>query len=215
MSKKISEIYTEYKIPTILQEHMLRVAAVASIICDSRNDILPKEEIVKACLLHDMGNILKFKWDSLSEFLKPEGIPYWQSVQEEYRQKYGVNEHEATLKIIKEIGVSEKVLNLVAGVDFMEVFSALNKSVEDQIMLYSDCRVDPFGIVSFRDRLSEGRKRYVPKENKITDERWKTVESIFTKVEALIFGKCKIKPEDINNETVAPIISNLREFVVK
>ena len=33
-------------------------------------------------------------------------------------------------------------------------------------------------------------------------------------MEKQIFSKCKIKPEDINNETVASIILSLKDFVI-
>ena len=81
MSKKILDIYDEYKIIPALQKHMLRVAAVASLICNNFNEPLPKNDIITACLLHDMPNILKFKWDSLLEFLEPKGFHYWQNIQ--------------------------------------------------------------------------------------------------------------------------------------
>ena len=34
-------------------------------------------------------------------------------------------------------------------------------------------------------------------------------------IEEQIFAKCKIKPENINDETVKPIIEKLKDFVVK
>lgn len=215
MSKTISEIYAEYKIIPILREHMLRVAAVASLICDNCLEPLPKKDIVTACLLHDMGNILKFRWDALLEFLEPEGLAYWQGVQEEYLEKYGAGEHQATLKIIGELGLPKEVYDFVAGVDFSEVFKLSSKPIERRICLYADCRVDPNGIVSFRERISEGRSRYKNRENRISDEQWKTAEDIFARTEDKIFSKCKIKPEGINNETIAPIIPKLRNFVIK
>jgi len=64
MSRTITEIYEHYNIPPWLQEHMLRVSAVSSIICDQLGDKVRKHEVVSACLLHDMGNIIKFDFDS-------------------------------------------------------------------------------------------------------------------------------------------------------
>ena len=81
MTKNISEIYEEYKIMPNLREHMLRVAGAASLICDNFTEPLNKEEIISACLLHDMGNIIKFKLDYFPEFNKPEKAEYWQNVQ--------------------------------------------------------------------------------------------------------------------------------------
>jgi 5'-deoxynucleotidase YfbR-like HD superfamily hydrolase len=84
-----------------LQDHQLRVAAVASIICDSFDFLINKEKIIKVCLLHDMGNIIKFQLDYFPELNKPEGLEYWQNVQKEFIAKYGPNEHNATMKIMR------------------------------------------------------------------------------------------------------------------
>src|SRR3989344_7719535 len=96
-----------------LQLHMFRVTSVAQIICESlgENVILvseahpesgswtsqddAKNNILSACLLHDMGNILKFNLDLFPEFLQPEGKEYWQKVKDSFEKKYGKDEHEA------------------------------------------------------------------------------------------------------------------------
>ena len=36
-----------------------------------------------------------------------------------------------------------------------------------------------------------------------------------TQIEKQIFSKCKIKPEDITDETVKPVIEELKNFVIK
>lgn len=198
-----------------LQSHMLRVASVASLICDSINIPVDRESVIATCLLHDMGNIIKSDLNVFPEFLEPQGREYWEKVKSEYIAKYGTHEHEATLKIIKELGVSKKVFDLATGIDFPLIFKILNKSIEAQICLYADNRVDPLGIVSVKERLTEGRNRYKDRPNRISEENWNIAESTFEKLEQYIFSKCKIKPEDINNENAAPVISKLRDFVIK
>lgn len=215
MSKTVSDIYDKYKIMPALQNHMLRVAGVASLICDSIENPVNRKDLIITCLLHDMGNIIKSNLEYFPEFLEPKGLKYWQKVKDEYFKKYGASEHLATLKIIKEIGVSNKVSDLITRIDFSEIFDILSKPIENQISLYADCRVSPFGIVSFQERFLEGKNRYKNRKNRITDEQWKIAEDIILKVENNIFSKCKIKPEDINDETVKPIISELKNFVVK
>lgn len=217
--KKISDIYTKYKIMPSLQQHMVRVAAVASLICDNFSEPLPKEEIITACLFHDMGNIVKFKLDYFPEFNKPEGIEYWQKVQDEYIKKYGNDEHKATIQIMKEINLPDNIIFVADQVDFPLLCNISNSSdINAKIAFYADARVDPHGIVSYDERMNEGKKRY--KNHKSTfgaveeKERKKLVEC-GRKVEKQIFSKCKIKPEDINNETVAHIIEELKTFVVK
>src|SRR5437899_3061825 len=98
--KVISDIYNKYKIMPTLQKHMLRVAAVASLICDSIGLPVDRESVIAACLVHDLANIIKFRMNVIPEFFKPEGVEYWQKIKEEYIGKYGEDEHEATIKII-------------------------------------------------------------------------------------------------------------------
>ena len=65
----IFNIYAKYKIPPQLQTHQLRVAAVAKTICEH---LWPKlsdmRTIISTCLVHDMGNIIKFDLDKFPKF---------------------------------------------------------------------------------------------------------------------------------------------------
>jgi len=67
-------------------------------------------------------------------------------------------------------------------------------------------------VVSIELRLMDLRKRYAhygghtPKRD--------AFENAVRQIEKQIFAKCKIKPSDINDKTVAPIISKLRNFII-
>ena len=197
-----------------LQEHMLRVAAVAALICDNFYESLPKDEIITACLLHDMGNIIKFKLESFPEFLEPEGLSYWQNVQDEYIKKYGKDEYRAHDEIIKEIGVNKRVVELIQSISFLGAPKiAAGKDFSKKITQYCDGRVDPFGVVSLEQRFSDLRKRYAH-HGENTPER-NAFENALKEIEKQIFAKCSIKPEDINEKTTAPVISALKNFVIK
>jgi len=149
MSKTISDIYAEYKIMRGLQDHMLRVAAVASMICDNFDEPLPKEKIILACLLHDMGNIIKSDLSYFPDFLQPEGLEYWQGVQNEYFEKYGRDEHEATIKIIKELNLAVDIIPAVNGFKFSLLCDhCQGNNFVNKILNYVDNRVDPHGVVS-------------------------------------------------------------------
>ena len=215
MPLSIERIYKKYKIMPSLQAHMLRVAAVASLICDNFSEPLPKEEIITACLLHDMGNIIKSNFEFLPQFLEPEGPEYWQKVKDDYIKKYGRNDIEATLKIIKELGLSEKIFRFTDQVRFSLLCNHRDgKDWDIKIIHYSDGRADPYGIVSYDERMKEAKKRYENKENSIKEDEWQKLVACGQEIEKQIFSKCKIKPEDINDQTVAPIISMLRDFVI-
>ncbi len=215
MSKTILEIYKDYKIPSGLAMHMFRVAAVASMICDNFTKSINKEEIVTACLLHDMGNIVKVDFSRFPEFFEPEGVPFWQGVQTEFIEKYGNNDHEANNKIAEEIGVSIKIRTLIDELNFSLMCQSRDRDdFTSKIMNYVDQRVAPLGVVSYDERMEEARIRYAHLNSGREEERNMLVEC-GKEIEKQIFAKCKIKPEDINDETVEPIIAELKNFVIK
>jgi hypothetical protein len=169
--------------------------------------------VVTACLLHDMGNIIKFKLN-VPEFLQPEGLKYWEGVRQEFKDKYKGDEHVATIEIAKEIGVSDSVIKLIQAISFLRAHE--NVTTEDfsrKITAYSDDRVTPHSVVSLEDRLADLRRRYNHKGGDTRERR--NFEESMREVEKQIFAKCKIKPEDITDTSVAPIIEELKTFVVK
>jgi HD superfamily phosphodiesterase len=213
--KKITEIYSEYKIQRTLENHMLRVAAVASIICDNYSESLPKEDIILACLLHDMGNIIKFQLDYFPEFNKPEGLEYWQKVQDEYIRKYGKDEHSATIQIMEELNLPKSIIFIVEQISPLLVCAHRDSNdINAKIVIYADNRVDPHGVVSYDERMNEGAKRYKNRKGILSDDERKKMIACGKEIEKQIFSKCKIKPEDINDETTKPIISGLRDFML-
>jgi hypothetical protein len=217
MARKITEIYTEYKIPPNLQRHMLWVAAVATMICENFDEPLPKEDIITACLLHDMGNIVKYDMSVFLDLLEPEGTEYWQKVQDEFTEKYGKDDHQANMKIAKELSLSESIINLINQISFHNYCThSFGNDFSAKIILYADARVDPHGIVPYDERMEEAKKRYQNRKGFIFEEqeRQKFV-ACGRDIEKQIFTKCKIKPEDINDETVKPIIEKLKDFMIK
>jgi len=213
--RTISEIYEEYKISPWLQEHMLRVASVAKIICDSSDIDLDNNHIISACLLHDTGNIIKFDLNKFPEFVEKNGsIEYWQEVQNEFFEKYGRDEHQATMKIGREIGVSEKTLEYIdlMGFDNVEAVDEAG-DVNNKICSYSDMRVAPHGIRSLKERLDDGVKRYkdVMDFDPVETDR---IHNKLYSFEKEIFSNLSIKPADINNTVAKPIIEELKNYIV-
>jgi hypothetical protein len=216
--KKITDIYREYKLMPTLALHQLRVASVAAQICDSLDITVDKESVISACLLHDMGNIIKFKLDYFPEFLKPEGLEYWQKIKEEYKEKYGPDEHIATLEIAKELHTSETVLNLINSIGFSHSVETSNDNhFEIKICCYADMRVNPFGIVALEERLADVRERY--ERNKSVDREHVTntddriiFENSQQEIEKQIFAHSKITPEDINDKSTTSYIEELKNF---
>lgn len=214
---KIVDIYKKYEISQILQLHQLKVAAVASLICDNFAQVQDKNTIITACLIHDMGNVLKFNFEYFSdEFFEPEGKIYWKQVKEKFRQKYGDDEHKASIQIAKELSVSNRVIEIISRMEFDMLAEIANETdFEIKICKYSDLRVSPLGVTSLKDRLSEGKKRYVEQPtSKYLLADFERLASYAQKVEQQIFEKCRIKPEDINDDSVSPPIEDLKNFEI-
>jgi len=209
----IQDIYEKYDIMPNLQTHMLRVAAVAKIICDSLIDPVDTDNVVSAMLLHDMGNILKFNLTLYPVFLKPQGLLYWQAVQKTYRKKYGNDEHDGTAMIARELCVSDRIFELLSSVGFTKAKeNLLSADMSKKICSYADQRVTPFGITDLETRIQEGRARYAKNKPGSTDNR---SEESFTiaatslmKIEEAIFARSRITPGSITNEQIDEVIAS-------
>ncbi len=166
MYMTIDDIYTKYQIMPQLKTHMLRVAGVGNIVAENWKSGCDTKLVTDLCLLHDMGNIVKFDLTNRDEskFGKMEKVEYWQQVQKEYWDKYGRNAHDATNGILREAKLTRFIeyINEEEKLYFMEAQEAqLSKaSVAAIILMYSDCRVTPQGVVSYRERIDDLKARY-------------------------------------------------------
>lgn len=198
-----------------LQMHQIRTAAVAWVISESLSIEVDRDSIVKACLLHDIGNIIKFKIGQIPGSCDPEGLDYWQKVKYDYILKYGNNEHKASLLIAKELGVTDKVYGLVGCVDSSAVETiSIGDSFEEKICIYADNRVTPHGIVSIEDRSLEAKERYKDHSHAFNEEKRKFFMDNMFSIEKQIFSHCSIKPQDINDESVKEYIEKLIDFSI-
>lgn len=210
----IIEIYAQYRIMPNLQQHQLRVAGVAQVVCQhiaNQVPALPQTEIVQAALLHDMGNIIKFDLTRFPEFLEPEGVEYWQQVQAEFVAKYGNNEHEATRQIVHEIGVSDLVAELIASISFTGAAQvAAQSDPKWWIAEYADCRVTPEGVTDLETRLLDLETRYgskYPSEAQ-QQKRHETFAAIRAMERNLVL--LGLQPKAITESAVQRILPELR-----
>lgn len=224
--KKITDIYQEYKIMPNLVEHHLRVAGVAMQICDSLDIDVDREMLITACLVHDMGNIIKFKLGYFPESIETEGLEYWQQVQNDYIEKYGKDEHYATLEIVKELGLGVEVYELVACIGFLTAKETVDsQDFNKKICSYADMRTGPNGIISLEDRLLDAKNRYEQAETSssiinrgsdypvgTTDNLRDVFETSMRSIEKQIFEHCSIRPDEINDESVNGEMEKLREY---
>jgi hypothetical protein len=185
---------------------MLEVAAVASYLANHiENTPINKKAIVEWALLHDMGNIVKFK-----DFISPQmkmGEEYWRKVQKKFIEKYGSDAHQATLHIIKELNLTDEqsVLTLLESSDFRAISNNGYPSLETRICDYADMCVAPQGIVGFEKRIDDLIKRYnLTKEDISTQTRKDNAREIRSHI--------SIDIEKINTVDYSEYMKNLSEY---
>ena len=207
----IIEIYNKYYLPENLQLHMLRVAACSNLIIDNwKGKELDKEAIIRVCLLHDMGNMVKIPEDFSNdeEFIK---------IRRKYFEKYGTNDHEINLEIGQVEGLSKKELIILDGKRSRKNEETLKSdSYEIKICAYCDQRVAPDGVVDLKARLEDAKVRYKNKPLSVwsNEEKANHLIECALGIESQVMEKCNIVPEDINDENIEKYIKKLREFEI-
>jgi len=169
----ISDIYNKYSIPINLQRHMLTVAALAELICDNLDGVsVDKDLVVKTCLLHDMGNIIKFNLDdpSLLDEDDRQRVDELREIRLQYLKKYGQTPDEATIAIIKEITSDTRIAEICEGGRW-EVSHGNDKDFawEKKIVCYADMRVGPFGVLPIRERFANLAERRPESKERIME----------------------------------------------
>lgn len=200
---KIRDIYRKFGIPPNLQEHMLRVCAVASLLQDHwvGNEVdWYKAKII--ALLHDLGNVVKFDLDKNPELLGEEqaNIEHWKNVQKETIKKYGSDDHEATKKMLGEIGLESEAVGVILNKSFS--YSVETEKSDNwllKILYYADLRTLPFGIGTLEERIADVRNR-MPKYTSRPD--FEDLVSACKQIENQIKDNLDISVDDINNNAV-------------
>ncbi len=211
--KNILDIYREYRLQPFLKLHPLSVASDAYLISKNFKKSVDTKAIVTAMLLHDMGNIIKCDLEKFPQACQPEGLAYWQKVQQDYFEKYGHDEDVAHDKIAEELGMPDKVKEYIQHIGFNNIAETIiaNDNFEQKICQYADLRVGPFGVLSVAERLEEGRVRYgFP----LTERELKGYENARV-LERQVFEYCTLSPEDITDETIREMVSELKNFEVE
>ncbi len=215
MRKRIADIYSAYTIPPHLQLHQRRVAAVGKLVAEAHRADM--QTVVSACLLHDMGNIIKFKLDRFPEFLEPEGYEYWKKVQDSFKKKYGTDEQLATLMICDELGVTDKVLDCIRAVGMTRVHHNLTEgTIEERVTNYADMRIGPRGLISIQERLADGKVRNGLTHDGVTltQAGFEVMSKEHATLETLL-TTTQYKPRDIAAPAVDELAESLQSFILE
>ena len=212
---KITDAYTKYRINKGLQEHQIRAAAVSKIICDTSREDLPTQHIVDGSLVHDMGNLIKSKMDSMQELFEPEGVEYWQQVKAEMVATYGPSEDAAAKAIVQEIRLSHESVRYfnAFGIEAIpRVYE--NGNLGEKIATYCDMRVGPFGIISLHERLDDIRDRYLAAGDVISDlaRAINDRQGILEEIEAEIFATTTINADEVTDDTTKLVQQELWDW---
>ena len=205
----ILRIYDKYHLPENLQMHMLRVAACSNLIIDNWNGpYIDKQAIIRVCLLHDMGNMVKIQENESKdiEFLK---------IRKEYFDKYGTNDYEINLEIGKQEGLTEKELKILDGKRSRKNEETLkSNSYERKICAYCDQRVAPDGVVSIKERLEDAKVRYKNKPLSVwsNEEKANHLIDCSLGMEKQIMEHCILNSDDINDRTIKKYIEKLKKY---
>ena len=207
-----NQIYLHFQLPPVLQLHQLRVASVAEQIFQLIN--FPNTDTyVQACLVHDLGNMIKFDFSQMrmAKFLEPEGVEYWQKIQQDQIEKYGVDEEKATLTMLTEIEIAPEIVAIVAKLTFPfipEIHDSPNLGLK--ISKYADMRVAPGGVVSLQERLADLKIRY---QNRYpnNEPEMELYHQYLYDIEQQIIDQTQLDPTQITDDSINDRIPQLKQ----
>ena len=206
----ILKIYNQYHLPENLQMHMLRVAACTNLILDNwMGKTIDRKAVTRVSLLHDMGNMVKIPEEGQDrEFIV---------IRRKYFKEYGTNDHEINMLIGKNLGLNKKELEILNGKRSRKnEQTAKSDNYEIKICAYCDQRVAPDGVVSLKERLEDAKIRYKDKPLSVWSNEEKANQLIkwALEIEKQVMECCRLKPEDINNQSIQTYIDRLKEYEI-
>lgn len=208
---RISEIYSKYSIPRNLQLHMLRVAAGVQIICNQLPNFPETRQAILTALVHDLGNIVKFRLDeSMSDYKTLKNL------QEEFIQKYGPDDHLATILIMREMGLSERLIEIMESMPlYKAVATRDSRDLAAKICFYCDKRTVPEGFVSIDERVEDIKARYPEyKGMKLGTPEYSELLDSVKEIETQIKQVCPKDPSLITTDEVEALIPEMEMFEV-
>ena len=216
-SRDIASIYRTYRIPPSLQLHMLKAAAISQWIFDNWDgNQLNSHDMLVTLLLHDIGNLVKSDYSKFP-YLFPEDlskVEYWKSVQNWLTRRYGNTDLSVAINIAKEIGVSERIIDLIKNKQFIKNDETLESNdFELKICAYADQRVSNQGILPISARLMDAVRKYkdMPHASVNHPKRDHLIQCA-TDIENQIFTHINVGPEEIHDISVKNYVHALRSY---
>lgn len=191
------DIYKLFDIPPNLQDHLIAVAKISNLIAIHWQDKnIHISDLIKISLLHDLGNIVKFNFEKFPI----DNIDYWKQKQKEIIEKYGDNDHDVTKKMLEEINIDIKLIQIILNKSFDNSIN-ISKSSDwmSKILLYADLRVLPNGVGTLQQRLDDVKNRMDKYKNRpdLLD-----LFSACFEIEKQIQSKINLNVDTINQELI-------------
>lgn len=175
---------------------------------------LDKDYLLKTCLLHDIGNTVRLDIKNYPQFLSEEDrkkLHYWDKVVKDMVEKYGKDDHEATSKMLKEINVDPTLIQMINDMSFKNIEKIVSSSNwYPKLLLYSDLRVAPTGIVTLKERVAEVLSRRI----QYTEEYKKVIFDAADALENQIQNEMNTSVSLITNESVKEYEKEIMDFEI-
>lgn len=202
-TKDIKKLYEKFRVPKNVIEHMETVERVCHFI--ARNLIAQNYEVDTrhlryAALVHDIVKVMDFKGfdkDKLGYTYSRSDKIVWNNILKTFA---GLSHEEAGAQIVEEMGD-----DIVAGMIRKHRFAALTDpnpekrptTIEEKVLYYADKRVKHDKVVSLKERISDGEKRYGI--NPSDPKEQENIKALHCLEEELL-QMANLKPEDIDDD---------------
>lgn len=211
---KIAEIYKIYCVPKNLQRHMLLVASLGKYILKSSKQIDDKP-VVKSLLLHDIANLIKFDLDKGVHLFdkKEQDATFWKKIQVDMIEKYGKDEHIATLQIANDVGVADDTVHLIKAINSDNILKILKTNdFKVKVSVYCDFRANQDQYVTLRERFDDIIKRYSGRAGFMGTEKAIQKRDNCVQLEKQIEEKFDISLQNLNYLELYDIYKTFQEY---
>jgi hypothetical protein len=194
----VKDIYSHYRTPDNIQQHMLRVASLGSIVVANWiGKPIDSEAIISTLLFHDIAKLVTFEVADQVHFAStPQELEALVRDITYLVGRFGRDEHQVAIKIFQEIGLNAKAQNLIDNLEWHYTDQLIaENNLEALLTIYCDMRIGPKGILQVTDRILElhSRRPIENLEKRLTSAR---------KLEDLMAKNVKIDLKTITNEQV-------------
>jgi len=183
----------EFHIPNGVIRHSEQVAKVATTIAQKFKDKgieIDVELVNRAGLLHDIARPIHFK-----EFEESDDADFWQDMQEKYPEK---RHGEVGYELFKDD--YPELAQIILKHAYSDLVVNPPSTWEEKIINYADKRVAHDQIVTLKERLEEGHRRWAhhhPGKSRTAGLDTNKIDEMHFKLEAEIFEKINMKPEEL------------------